>query len=366
MSDLPIDSGREGVDEPVTTANENGHEILVVDDRRENLQLLSSFLEAEGYRVRMAMNGQVALMSIASKVPDLILLDIRMPGMDGYEVSRELKARAETASIPIIFISAQDDVQAKIKAFKVGGVDFISKPFANEEVVARVRTHLQLIDYHRNLERRVAEAVDRIRRLNDELELTQNEMVVTLGALMETRDNETGKHVIRVAEYSRLLARLYGLDEETVGLIHMAAPFHDVGKVAIPDRILNKPGRFTPEEWEIMKTHALKGYEIFRYSARPVLKMAAIIAKEHHERWDGKGYPHGLWGERISLPGRVVILADVFDALTHERPYKKAWSIEDTVAYIRENRGRMFEPRMVDLFVDHLDEFTRIYSDLRD
>lgn len=341
-------------------------EILIVDDRRENLLLLSSFLETEGYRVRMAVNGDMALMSIARRTPDLILLDIRMPGLDGYTVARKLKKNPETASIPVIFISAQDDVEAKMMAFEAGGVDFITKPFANQEVVARVRTHLQLIDYQKNLERRVEEGLSEIRKLNRELELTQNEMIVSLGTLMETRDNETGKHVVRVAEYSRRLAELYGLDKETIELIHVAAPFHDVGKVAIPDHILNKPGRFTTDEWEIMKTHAIRGWEIFRHSERPVLKMAATIAREHHERWDGSGYPHGLKGKDISIAGRIVILADIFDALSHARPYKEAWSMDRTLAYIQKNRERIFDPDIIDLFAANLAEFLAIYASLKD
>ncbi|BAO45468.1 HD-GYP domain-containing protein [Thiolapillus brandeum] len=342
------------------------HDILIVDDRPENLRLLESFLVAEGYQVRTAMNGEMALLSMSARVPDLVLLDIRMPGMDGYEVCRQLKSNPDTMGVPIIFVSAQDDTHAKVEAFKSGGVDYISKPFANEEVIARVRTHLQLVEYQHNLEFRIQEGVQEISKLNEELELTQNEMVFTLGALMEKRDIETGKHVQRVAEFSRLLARLYGLDDETVKLIHQAAPFHDVGKVAIPDRILNKPGALFSEEWEIMKTHAIKGYELFRHSHRPVLRMAAIIAKEHHERWDGRGYPYGIQGDNIHVAGRIVILADVFDALTHARSYKEAWSIEKTLAYIQENRGTIFDPAMVDLFLDNLVEFAQIQFELSD
>ncbi len=341
-------------------------EILIVDDRRENLLLLSRFLETEGYRVRMAVNGDMALMSIARRTPDLILLDIRMPGLDGYTVARKLKKNPVMASIPVIFISAQDDVEAKMKAFEAGGVDFITKPFANQEVVARVRTHLQLIDYQKNLERRVDEGLAEIRKLNRELELTQNEMIVSLGALMETRDNETGRHVVRVAEYSRRLAELYGLDAETIDLIHVAAPFHDAGKVAIPDHILNKTGRFSPEEWEIMKTHALRGWEIFRHSKRPVLKMAATIARQHHERWDGSGYPDGLKGKEISIAGRIVILADVFDALSHERSYKEAWPMDRTLEYIQNQRESMFDPGITDLFTDNLADFLAIRASLKD
>jgi len=340
--------------------NRPTHEILVVDDRRENLQLLNSFLVAEGYRVRSALNGPTALMSIEAKKPDLILLDIRMDGMDGFEVCRKLKADPETADIPIIFISARDDTEAKVEAFRAGGVDYVAKPFANEEVIARVRTHLQLTDYQHNLEKRIEEGLAEIRNLNEELELTQDEMIRTLGALMEKRDDETGQHVVRVAEFSKRLAELYGLDEETTKLIYQAAPLHDAGKVAIPDAILNKPGAFDEEEWEIMKTHSMKGYEVFKDSTRPILKMAATIAKEHHEQWDGKGYPDGLKGEEISIAGRIVFLSDVFDALSHKRVYKEAWSLPDVRAFIAEQSGRMFDPRLVALFLEHFDEFVAI------
>jgi len=336
------------------------HEILIVDDRLENLKLLSSFLLKEGYRVRSALDGETALLSIKAKHPDLILLDIKMDGMDGFEVCHHLKEDPQTAMIPIIFISARDDTEAKVRAFREGGVDYITKPFASEEVVARVRTHLQLNDYQHNLEKRIDEGVRKIKLLNEELELTQDEMIRTLGALMEKRDDETGQHVVRVAEFSRRLAQLVGLDTETTRLIYKATPLHDAGKVAIPDNILNKKGPLTPEEWEIMKTHAVKGYEIFKDSTRPVLKMAAIIAKEHHERWDGSGYPDGLKGEEISMAGRIVHIADVFDALSHKRVYKEAWSLDKVKAFMVENSGKMFDPTLTRLFLDHYDDFVAI------
>ncbi len=342
------------------------YEILLVDDRKENLELLSSFLTNQGYKVRSALNGAIALRSIHAKMPDLVLLDIEMPHMNGYEVARQLKADPKTASIPIIFISAHDDTEAKIKAFQSGGVDFITKPFANEEVVARVRTHLRLLDYQHHLEQKIAQGLAEISKLNENLELTQKEMIVTLGTIMETRDDDTGKHVVRVAKYSKILAELYGLDERTTDLIYKAAPFHDAGKVAIPDHILNKPGKFTPEEWEIMKSHAIKGYEIFKNTTTPILKMAATIAKEHHEYWNGKGYPYGLQGEEIHIAGRIVIVADVLDALTNKRVYKEAWSFERSVEFIKEQRGEMFEPRLVDLFVENLDAFEAVYEEFKD
>lgn len=341
-------------------------EILLVDDRKENLELLNSFLVQQGYKTRIATSASLALASIDAKLPDLILLDIEMPDINGYEVSQRLKANPSTATIPIIFVSAHNDVEAKVKAFRSGGVDYISKPFANEEVTARVKMHLDLAAYQHQLEQRVEEAVSEIRRLNDELRITQKEMTLALGSIMETRDEDTGRHVLRVATYAKLLASLYGVDEEQTNLIYEAAPFHDAGKVAIPDSILNKPGKLTPEEWEIMKTHTAEGYRIFKDTTRPILRMCAVIAKEHHERWDGNGYPDGLKEKEIHVAGRIVALADVLDALTTERPYKKAWSFEDAVAYILSEKGKMFEPKLVDHFAAHADEFRKIYDELKD
>jgi putative two-component system response regulator len=342
------------------------HEILIIDDNRENMELLNNFLTSKGYRARSALNAKMALESIEARQPDLILLDIKMPGMSGFELCQELKRKSKTINIPIIFITAKNDLDTKIEAFKLGGVDYITKPFANEEVVARVSTHLKLSDYQHNLEENIKNGLYHISMLNNELELTQREMITTLSSLMETRDDDTGKHVSRVGEFSKLLAKLYGLDKKSVELIRKASPMHDVGKVAIPDNILNKPGKFEPEEWEIMKSHAIKGYEIFKNATSPVLQMAAIIAKEHHERWDGKGYPFGLKGKEINIAGRIVILADVFDALTHDRVYKKAWSTEESVEFIKENRGKMFEPKVVDIFIENLDAFVKIKEKLKD
>ena len=345
---------------------QNSQEILLVDDRKENLELLSSFLVDKGYKIRSALSGTTALMSIQAKIPDLILLDIEMPDMNGYSVAKELKSHSETENIPIIFISAHDDTEAKIKAFHSGGVDYIPKPFANEEVVARVKMHLELAAYQHSLEAKVEESLAEIKHLNEDLELTQKEMTITLGTLMETRDDDTGHHVMRVASYSKLLAELYGLDAKSVDLIYKAAPFHDAGKVAIPDSVLNKPGKLDDDEWKIMKSHSMRGYEIFKDSTRPILKMAAVIAREHHEQWAGGGYPDGLKGQEISIAGRIVMLADFFDALTNERVYKKAWSIEKAVAFIKEQKGEMFEPKLADLFVKNIDAFEKIYKELKD
>jgi putative two-component system response regulator len=344
----------------------NQYEILLIDDKKENLELLDSFLIGNGYKIRSAINAKMAYMSINAKLPDLILLDIEMPDISGYEVCQTLKEDPKTKDIPIIFISAHNDIKSKIKAFKLGGVDYISKPFANEEVIARVKMHLKLVDYQHHLQREVKNGLLKIKFLNDELELTQNEMIITLGTIMETRDDDTGKHVIRVAKYSELLAKLYGIDSKTVELIYRAAPFHDAGKVAIPDNILNKPGKFEPDEWEVMKTHSTRGYEIFKNSKKPILKMAATIAKEHHEHWDGSGYPKGLKHENISIAGRIVIVADVLDALTNKRVYKEAWSFEKSVEFIAKESGIMFEPKLVTLFLENIEQFKNIYEGLKE
>jgi putative two-component system response regulator len=337
-------------------------EILIIDDKVENIKLLNSFLEKEGYKLRNALDGETAILSVKVKKPDLIILDINMPKMNGFEVCKRLKADKDTASVPIMFISALNDLESKINAFNLGGIDYIIKPFASEEVLARVKTHLELSDYQHNLENKVQKGLKEIKSLNNELELTQDEMIVTLASILDAKDDDTGKHVSRVAEFSKLLAELYGLDTQMINLIYKAAPLHDAGKVAIPDHILNKPGKFEPQEWEIMKTHAIGGYKIFKKSTSSILKMAAIITKEHHERWDGKGYPEGLKGEDIHIAGRIVILADIFDALTHRRVYKEAWDFDKTLAFVKENSNQIFEPKLAELFIDNFEKFKDIHQ----
>lgn len=339
-------------------------DVLIVDDTLANLQLLTSILKEEGYKVRPASSGAMALQAIERKIPDLILLDIKMPEMNGYEVCEHLKNQAHTHEIPIIFISALNDIQDKVKAFNVGGVDYINKPFQFEEVKARVSTHLSLNAYQRDMAKQVADGVERISVLQQEVIDTQRELIFTMGEICETRSQETGQHVKRVSEYAYLLATLYG--SEDADLIHRAAPMHDVGKVAIPDAILNKCSRLTEEEWNIMQTHTTLGFNMLSFSKRPLLQMAATIALEHHEKWDGTGYPHQLVGEKIHLAARVTSLADVFDALGSARCYKPAWELPEVLAYIKQKRGEQFEPLLVDLFFDHLDEFLIIRDKFAD
>jgi putative two-component system response regulator len=341
-------------------------DILIVDDTLANLQLLMSLLKEEGYKVRPASSGAMALQAVTKKLPDLILLDIKMPDMDGYEVCEKLQADSYTKEIPIIFISALSDVADKVKAFNVGGVDYINKPFQFEEVKARVSTHLKLKAYQNDMAKEIAIGIEKISHLNQEIIDTQRELIFTMGELCETRSQETGHHVKRVAEYSYLLAKLCGCDADEAALIQHSSPMHDVGKVAIADNILNKHGQLTEEEFHIMKMHTTLGFNVLSVSKRPLLKMAATIALEHHESWNGSGYPHGLAGKEISLAARITTVADVFDALGSERCYKSAWELSDILDYMKKKRGIQFEPMLVDLFFEHLDEFLAIRDKFND
>jgi len=339
--------------------------ILIVDDTPENIDVLRGILVDE-YKVKAATDGARALKICARSLPDLILLDVMMPEMDGYEVCRRLKADDATKGVPVIFVTAKSEVEDEAHGFELGAVDYITKPVSPPLVRARVQTQLALYDQNRVLERKVLERTAEIRMLNQEIEDTQKEVVFTMGAIGETRSRETGNHVKRVAEYSKLFALHYGLPEEEAELIKMASPMHDIGKVGIPDSILNKPGRLTAEEFDHMKKHAELGYEMLRHSSRPILKAAATLAYEHHEKWNGKGYPRGLKGEDFHIYGRITAIADVFDALGSDRCYKKAWDDDRIFTLLREERGEHFDPQMVDIFFEQLDSFLEIRRQYRD
>ncbi len=341
-------------------------DVLIVDDTLANLQLLSSILKDEGYKVRPATSGAMALQAIAQKLPDLILLDIKMPDMDGYEVCKELKRHTRTKDIPIIFISALNELSDKVKAFSVGAVDYINKPFQFEEVKARVFTHLKLKAYQNDMAQQVSKGIKEINDLNQEIIDTQRELIFTMGEICETRSFETGQHVKRVAEYSCLLANLYGCSADDTALIQHASPMHDIGKVAISDVILNADRKLTIEEFEAMKNHTTLGFSMLSISQRPLLRMAATIAVEHHEKWNGTGYPNGLMREQISVSGQIVAIADVFDALGSVRCYKSAWELPKILDHFHEQRGEHFNPELLDLFFKHLDEFLVIRDKFTD
>ncbi|MBB3119675.1 HD domain-containing phosphohydrolase [Pseudoduganella violacea] len=314
--------------------------ILAVDDEAGNLQLLRQILQ-DHYRLVFAKDGQRALELARQEQPNLILLDVMLPGMTGYEICRALKADGATAAIPVIFVTALSDPADEVIGFEAGAVDYITKPLSPPIVRARVRTHLSLV---------------RI----DELRETRLQIVQRLGLAAEYKDNETGLHVIRMSHYARLLGVAAGLNEaEADDLLH-AAPMHDVGKIGIPDRILQKPGKLDADEWKIMQSHAAIGAEIIGEHTHGMLRLARNIALSHHEKWDGSGYPKGLKGEEIPLEGRIVAIADVFDALTSARPYKRAWPLEEALNYLREQRGQHFDAALVDLFLAQIEQVDAI------
>jgi putative two-component system response regulator len=345
----------------------NNSRILIVDDVIDNIRVAMNILKEDSYEFSFAQNGTEALRLIFDDTEpfDLILLDIMMPGFNGFEVCQKLKENIKTVEIPIIFLTAKTDVEAITKAFEVGGVDYISKPFHANELLARVKTHLEL--YHaRNLLKKhnlylKSKSKFEKQRLLSELEDSQKELIFILAELMEATSDETGKHIKRIAESSALMAKYHPtLNEDDVETLYHASPMHDIGKMTIPMEILHKPALHSEEEFSIMKRHTSNAYELLSHSKRNLLKAAAIIAHEHHEKWNGKGYPRGLKGEEIHIYGRIVALVDVFDALTHKRHYKEAWEINDAVKYIIDHRETQFDPELVDIFETHLDEFIAI------
>ncbi len=317
--------------------------LLLVDDEPTNLQVLRQILKFN-YTLIFASNGERALDAAIKHRPDLILLDIMMPGMDGYQVCEHLKANVATQAIPVIFVTAMSDESDEAKGFDVGGVDYILKPVSGPIVMRRVLTHLSLVRAQ-------------------ELERSQKEAIFMLGEAGHYNDTDTGVHIWRMAAYSRALAQAAGWPDHLVERIEMAAPMHDTGKVGTPDAILKAPRKLTADEWVIMKQHAEIGYKILSKSHMPLFVMAAEIALYHHEKWDGSGYPAGLVGEAIPESARIVALADVFDALTMKRPYKEPWSVEDSMAEIHRNSGAHFDPRLVDLFEQILPELQKIKDD---
>lgn len=326
--------------------------ILVVDDTPENIDVLVGIL-GEDYQVRAARGGEQALKLVHKAPPDLILLDIMMPGIDGFEVCRRLKEDFTTRHIPIIFVTAKIEMKDELAGLDLGAVDYITKPVSPPIVLARVRTHLALYDQNRELEQQVRA---RTRELHD----TRLKVIQRLGRAAEYKDNETGTHVIRMSHYSKILGLAAGMSEAEADTLMNAAPMHDIGKIGIPDHILRKRGRLDDAEWQVMRTHPEIGGEIIGDDDSALLTMARVIALTHHEKWNGGGYPGGLAGEAIPRVSRIVAIADVFDALTSPRPYKKAWCIEDAVAMLEEGAGVHFDPQLVTLFLEHLPEVLAI------
>ncbi|GAA0368230.1 two-component system response regulator [Bowmanella denitrificans] len=316
--------------------------VLLVDDEPANLKVLKLVLQ-EQYRLIFAKSGEEALTIARREFPDLILLDVMMPGMTGFEVCQQLKSDHSLKRIPVIFVTALKEEVDETRGFELGAVDYITKPVTPAVVRARVKTHLSLVQA-------------------DEVKRSRLQVIQRLGRAAEYKDNETGTHVLRMSHYAKTIALAYGFSQPHADELLHAAPMHDIGKIGIPDRILLKPGKLTKEEYAEMQNHPQIGAEILGDCDSSLLKLARIVALYHHEKWDGSGYPHGLQGDAIPIEARIVALADVFDALTSKRPYKEAWPVEEALEYIREQQGKHFDPALVPLLEQELDEILQIKS----
>jgi len=346
--------------------------ILVIDDEEVARQTYRDGLVSLGYRVIEARTGEEGIGRANEDQPDLILMDLAMPGMDGIEATRELKRREETRRIPVIMITAHSGVTERLQALTAGADEFLPKPVYMSELRVRVRNVLRVKEYEEYLRRqneileeKVRERTAELRRAYEDLKEAELEVIRRLSRAAEFRDDETGRHILRISYVVYLLARGLGLPGETCEMLLYTSPMHDVGKIGIPDAILLKPGKLDPEEWEIMKKHTIIGARILK-GPRPLDQMAEQIALSHHEKWNGKGYPQGLKGEEIPICGRLVAIADVYDALVSRRVYKPPMPEADALKIIREESGQHFDPVVVECFLNHTDEIREIYRQYKE
>ena len=353
--------------------------ILVVDDTPANIDIVTRVL-SEHYFVQAAINGKVALKIIDKKPPDLILLDIKMPGMDGYEVCHRLKANEETHDIPIIFLTSMTEVKDETKGLELGAVDYITKPISPPILMERIKNHLELKLARDYLKRQNEDLEEKVSERTHQLEELQDVAMVAMGSLAETRDPETGNHIRRTQRYVKNLTLKLKehprfsdfLTPSNISKLYKSASLHDIGKVGVPDYILLKPGKLTTEEFDEMKNHTAYGCDAISAAERSMnsadnfLVFAKEIAYSHHEKWDGSGYPEGLAGDNIPISARLMAVADVYDALISRRVYKLPFSHEKAYAIIVEGKGSHFDPDIVDAFIDIADEFYAISSSYLD
>lgn len=331
--------------------------ILIVDDEDCNLRLMEAILIPLGHEVILARDGEKALEKVREASPDLILLDVIMPKMDGFEVTKKLKESEDTRVIPVVIVTALRETENRVKALEAGADDFLSKPVDRVELRARVNSLLKvkayndhMRDYQKKLETEVERKTKQLSRAFKEIRKASLDTIIRLSRAAEYKDKETGNHIQRMSYYAVVLAQKIGLGRKSVEEILYAAPMHDIGKIGIPERILLKRGKLDPDEWTIMKQHPIMGARILEGSNSGFIRVAEVIALTHHERWDGSGYPKGLRCEDIPLVGRIVAICDVIDALVTDRPYRKAFSVEESLKIIAEGRGRQFDPMLVDTF----------------
>jgi putative two-component system response regulator len=341
--------------------------ILVVDDQPQNIELLEAHLVPQGYEIVKAANGEEALGKLSGNHIDLILLDVMMPGMDGFEVTRRVRRDNKNRLLPIILVTALRETEDRIKGIEAGCDDFLSKPIDKMELLARVQSLLKVKAYNdlisscqKELESEVTKRTEELKHAFERIKTASLDTIYRLSMASEYKDEDTGAHIKRMSRYSAAVARRMGLDESTIETILYAAPMHDLGKIGIPDLILVKPAKLDPVEWEIMKQHTVIGAQILKGSDAEFIRLGETIAQYHHEKWDGSGYPNSLKGVEIPIAGRIAAIADVFDALTSKRPYKEPFSVEKSLAIVREGRGSHFDPDVVDAFFAIQDEILTI------
>ena len=341
--------------------------ILAVDDQELSIRLLVGILEKAGYRnITQTTDPRLASKLYEKIMPDLIILDLNMPYMDGFQVMSQIRQLEGDNYLPLLMISGEENHEMRFLALESGAKDFLKKPYDRVEVLVRIRNIIEVRMLHNEVRNQNKILDFKVNQRTQELYETQLDVIQRLARAVEFRDTETGMHIIRMSHFSAMLAAQAGLKKDICDLILAASPLHDIGKIGIPDSILRKPGKLTPEEWEIMKTHTTIGAELLKGGNSQFLIMASEIALTHHEKWDGTGYPYGISGERIPLIGRICCLCDVFDALMTKRPYKNAWSIEATLEEIRKGKDAHFDPRLVDLFLKIVPELRHVHEKYAD
>jgi len=352
---------------PHTSSTPSKHYILIVDDLEPNRMVLNDQILSLGHIPYQAENGLDALEKIHDHPPDLILMDIIMPKMDGYQLLERLKQDQSLRHIPVIMISALDEINSVVRCIDHGAIDYMVKPFNLVLLRARINAALAVKRLHdeqqahsKQIEAYNIRLEERVRERTKELYESRKEIIFRLGRAAEYRDNETGLHVFRMSHLCARLGRELGMSEDECQMLLLASPLHDIGKIGIPDNILLKPGKLTPEEWDVMKLHTVIGGKILGGSQSEILKMAEVIALTHQEKWDGSGYPLGLKEEEIPLVGRITTICDVFDALTSERPYKREWSAEEAREYIENEAGKHFDPELTRVFLSIMPDVLKI------
>ncbi len=338
-------------------------QILIVDDNQVNITLLTALIKKLEHTTSVGLlHPAEALAWCKDHAVDLLYVDYMMPGMNGIDFIRAFRALPAHGEIPIIMVTANDERTVRYEALSAGANDFLTKPIDTVEFLARSRNLLALRQHSKTLADQAGWLRSEVEKATQEIVRREQDTLFHLGKAAEFRDPETGAHIMRMANYARVIASTLGLSAADQQLLLRAAPMHDVGKLGTPDSILLKPGKLTPAEFEIMKLHAAHGWEILRHSPSPTIQAAAMIAYSHHEKWNGTGYPQGLKSNDIPLFGRIVAIADVFDALTSVRPYKQAWSNEEACRYLREQSGQHFDPECVEAFFGAWDQILKIKS----